>query len=141
MAAQNSIFESFYPTDWSDSTQSSQSHLILSFQHPARQNGRLMDKLFLPFAGALYVYRPSKRRRVLNRAIDKLESSNLPGYEYVIAHLYDKYRRNLTISTIGQTGQTLSGFLIFLQESGRSGIDQISRKAIADYIDHELREG
>ncbi|MBU0663425.1 MAG: hypothetical protein KJ990_02660, partial [Proteobacteria bacterium] len=101
MAAQHSIFESFYPIDWSDPTQSPQSHLILSLQHPARQNAGLMDKLFLPSAGALYVYRPSKRRRVLNRAVDKLESSSLPGYEYVIAHLYDKYRRNLTISTIG----------------------------------------
>jgi|GEM_PF-1969736 hypothetical protein len=48
MAAQNSIFESFYPTDWSDPTQSSQSYLILSLQHPARQNTGLMDKLFLP---------------------------------------------------------------------------------------------
>ncbi len=141
MAVQNSIFESFYPTDWSDPTQSSQSYLILSLQHPARQNSGLMDKLFLPSAGALYVYRPSKRRRVLNRAVDKLESSSLPGYEYVIAHLYDKYRRNLTISTIGQTGQTLSGFLTFLQESGRSGIEGISRKNIADYIDHEQEKG
>lgn len=141
MAAQNSIFESFYPTDWSDPTQSFQSYLILSLQHPARQNSGLMDKLFLPSAGALYVYRPSKRRRVLNRAVDKLESSSLPGYEYVIAHLYDKYRRNLTISTIGQTSQTLSRFLAFLQDSGRSGIEEISRKAIADYIDHEQERG
>ena len=111
MAAQNSIFASFYPTDWSEPTQSSQSNFILSLQHPARRNAGLMEKLFLPSAGALYVYRPSKRRRVLNLAVDKLESNALPGYEYVIAHLYDKYRRNLTISTIGQTGQTLSGFL------------------------------
>ncbi|MBU1985756.1 MAG: phage integrase SAM-like domain-containing protein, partial [Proteobacteria bacterium] len=141
MTVQNSIFESFYPTDWSVPTQSSQSYLILSLQHPARQNAGLMDKLFLPSAGALYVHRPSKRRRVLNRAVDKLESSSLPGYEYVIAHLYDKYRRNLTISTLGQTAQTLSGFLTFLQGLGRSGIEEISRKAIADYIDHEQERG
>lgn len=141
MTAQNDILGSYYPSGVSDSTQSSQPHLFLSLHHPARQNAGLMNKLFLPSAGALYVYRPSKRRRVLNRAVDKLESNALPGYEYVIAHLYDKYRRNLTISTISQTGQTLSGFLAFLQETGVSGVEMISRKDIADYIDHEQERG
>ena len=142
MAIQNDILESYYPSDLSNFTQSSPSHLFLSLHHPARQSEGLMKKLFLPSAGALYVYRPSKRRRVLNRAVDnKLEYSSLPGYEYVIAHLYDKYRRNLTISTIGQTRQTLSGFLAFLQETGISGIETISRKDIADYVDHEQERG
>ena len=141
MTVQNEILENYYPSDLSDSTQSSQSHLFLSLHHPARQNAGLMNKLFLPSAGALYVYRPSKRRRVLNRAVDKLERSALSGYEYVIAHLYDKYRRNLAISTIGQTGQTLSGFLAFLQETGISDFETISRKNIANYIDHEQERG
>lgn len=141
MTVQNDILESYYPSDVSDSTLSSQSHLFLSLHHPARQNAGLMKKLFHPSAGALYVYRPSKRRRVLNRAVDKLERNAFPGYEYVIAHLYDKYRRNLTISTIGQTGQTLNGFLAFLQEVGISDLETISRKDIADYIDHEQERG
>ncbi len=82
-----------------------------------------MEKLFLPSAGALYVYRPGKRQCVLNRAIEKLERSALPGYEYVTAPLYDKYRRNLTISTISQTGEILRAFLVFLQKTGRSGLE------------------
>jgi len=141
MTVQNDILENYYPSDVSDSTLSSPSHLFLSLQHPARQNAGLMNKLFLPSAGALYVYRPSKRRRVLNRAVDKLERNALSGYEYVIAHLYDKYRRNLTISTISQTGQTLSNFLAFLQETGVLGVEMISRKDIAAYIDHEQERG
>lgn len=141
MTAQKDILERYYPSDLSNSTQSSQSHLLLSLHHPARQSAGLMKKLFLPSAGALYVYRPSKRRRVLNRAVEKLEQDVLPGFEYVIAHLYDKYRRNLTISTIGQTGQTLSAFLVFLQGSGIPGVEAIIRKNIADYIDHEQERG
>jgi len=70
-----------------------------------------------------------------------LERSALPGYEYVIAHLYEKYRRNLTISTIGQTGQTLSAFLAFLQEAGISDLETIRRRDIANYIDHEQERG
>ena len=141
MAVQNYILENYSPLDLSNSTQSSQSHLFLSLHHPARKNAGLMEKLFLPSAGALYVYRPSKRRCVLNRAVEKLERSALPGYEYVIAHLYDKYRRNLTISTISRTGETLSGFLMFLQKTGRSGLETIRRKDIAAYIDHEQERG
>lgn len=141
MTAQNDILKRYYPSDLSHSTQSSQPHLLLSLHHPARQNAGLMKELFLPSAGALYVYRPSKRRRVLNRAVEKLEQDVLPGYEYVIAHLYNKYRRNLAISTIGQTGQTLSAFLVFLQESGIPGVEVIIRKNIADYIDHEQERG
>jgi integrase/recombinase XerD len=141
MTVQNDILESYYPTDWTNSGQSSQSHLIFSLHHHARQNAGSMEKLFLPSAGALYVYRPSKRRRVLNRAVDKLEGSRLLGCEYVIAHLYDKYRRNLTISTIGQTGQTLGGFLAFLQEAGRLGIEEISRREVAAYVENEQERG
>ncbi len=100
-----------------------------------------MKKLFLPSAGAMYVYRPSKRRRVLKRAVDKFERYALPGYEYVTNHLYDKYRRNLTISTITQTGYTLHGFLIFLQETGISGFETTSRKDIANFIGHEQERG
>ncbi len=141
MAVQNDILESYYPSDVSDSTLSSPSNLFLSLHHPARQNTGLLKKLFLPSAGALYVYRPSKRRRVLNRAVEKLEKNALPDYEYVISHLYDKYRRNFAISTIRQTGLTLSAFLAFLQEAGISRLEAISRKDIADYIDHEQERG
>lgn len=141
MAVQNDISENYYPLDLSNSTQSSQSHLFQSLHHTARENASLMKQLFLPSVGALCVYGPSKRRCVLNRVVEKLERSALPGYEYVIAHLYDKYRRNLTISTISQTGETLSGFLIFLQKTGRSGLERIRRKDIADYIDHEQERG
>ncbi len=141
MAAQNDILEGYYPSELANPTQSSQSHLFLSLHHPARQNAGVMRKLFLPSAGALYVYRPSKRRRVINRAVDKLEKDALPGYEYVIEHLYDKYHRNITIRNIDQTGQILGGFLAFLQESEVSGLETIRRKDIANYIDHEQERG
>ncbi len=141
MTVQNGIFERNYHSDLSNTTQSSQSHLFLSLHHPARQNEGLMRKLFIPSAGALYLNRPSKRRHVFKQAVEKFERHALPGYKYVIDHLYDKYRRNLTISTIAQTGYTLHGFLIFLRETGISDFETISRKDIANYIDHEQERG
>lgn len=141
MTVPENLFESYYPTDWTHSVQSSQLSFIVPLHDHADLNAESVRTLFAPSAGAMYVYRPSKRRRVLNRAVDKLEKSALPGYEYVIAHLYDKYRRNLTISTISQTGLTLHVFLSFLQTKRRSGIENISRKDIAAYVEHEQERG
>lgn len=95
-----------------------------------------MRKLFAPSAGALYVFRPSKKRRSVNRAIDNLEQSNLPGYEYAISHVCDKYRRNLTMNSISQTSRILIVFLSFVQDLGRLNIKDITRKNIADYVEH-----
>ena len=141
MTDSQNLFESYYPTDWPDSVQSSQHSFLVPLHDHANSNAESVRTLFAPSAGAMYVYRPSKRRRVLNRAVDKLEKSALPGYEYVVAHLYDKYRRNLTISTISQTGLTLHGFLSFLQDKRRSDIENIRRKDIAAYVEHEQERG
>jgi len=141
MTVSQNLFESYYPTDWPDSVQSSQHSFIVPLHDHANSNAESVRTLFAASAGAMYVYRPSKRRRVLNRSVDKFEKSGLPGYEYVIAHLYDKYRRNLTISTISQTGLTLHAFLSFLNTERRSSIENISRKDIAAYVEHEQERG
>lgn len=141
MTVSQNVFESYYPTDWIYSLQSSQHSFIVPLQDHANLNAESVRTLFAPSAGAMYVYQPSKRRRVLNRVVDKLERDALPGYEYVIAHLYDKYRRNLTISTINQTGLTLYAFLSFLQTERRTVIEKISRKDIAAYVEHEMERG
>jgi integrase/recombinase XerD len=132
---QNS-FESYYPIEWVDSVHSSQLPLVFPLHDGVNFGAEFVRKMFAPSAGALYVYRPSKKRRVLNRAIDKLEESSLPGYEYAISHLCDKYRRNLTISTISQTGRVMIAFLSFFQELERVKIEEISRKDIAEYVEH-----
>ena len=141
MTISGNLFESFYPTDWTDSVQSSQHHFIFPLDDHAKLDAESMRTLFAPSAGALYVYRPSKRRRVLNRTLDRLEESDLPGYEYAISHLCDKYRRNLTISTISQTGHTLIAFLSFFQALGRENIVEICRKDIAAYVEHMQDRG
>ncbi len=136
MTISGSLLESFYPTDWTDSVHSSQHNFIFPLHDHAKSNAESMRTLFAPSAGALYVYRPSKRRRVLNRALDRLEASELPGYEYAISHLCDKYRRNLTITTISQTGHTLIAFLSFFQALGRQDIKEICRNDITAYVEH-----
>jgi site-specific recombinase XerD len=103
----------------------------------ANPDAESIRTLFAPSAGAFYVYQPSKRRRALNKAIDRLEASSLPGFEYVISYLHDKYRRHHSVTSLSQTGQTLHAFLSFFKDQGRSDIKDIQRRDIAAYVEHE----
>jgi site-specific recombinase XerC len=127
-------FDNFYPVAHLFSVPTE--HTLLKFP-PSGSS----DTLFCPVAGALYVPRLSHRRRILNNAVDKLEQSELSGSDYVIAHLYDKYRRHLTATTLSQTGRTLLSFLSFYQTLDKQGFENISRKDIGAYVEHEQDRG
>lgn len=141
MAISKSIYPSSYPTDWTQSVQSSRLSFLFPLDDHANPDAESIRTLFAPSAGAFYVYQPSKRRRALNKAIDRLEASSLPGFEYVISYIYDKYRRNHSVTSLSQTGRTLHAFLSFFNELGRSDIKDIQRQDIADYVEHEQERG
>lgn len=130
-----------YPADWLQSVHSENHSLLIPLQDNAGLDTESLRTLFAPSAGALYVYRPSKRRCALNKAVDKLEASGLPGFEYVISYLYGKYHSNHSISSISQTGSTLHAFLLFFSALGRHDILHIQRKDIAQYVEHEQERG
>lgn len=127
-------FDNFYPV--------AQTFPILTEHTPLKfPSSDSSRTLFCPIAGSLYVPRPSHRRRILNNAVDKLEQSELPGSDYAIAHLYDKYRRHLTATTLSQTGRTLLSFLSFYQTLDKQDFENISRKDIGAYVEHEQDRG
>lgn len=132
-----SISQSFYSKDWLESLHSTSHSFLVPLEDRSNPDAKSIRTLFAPSAGALYVYRPSKRRRALNKAVDKLEATRLPGFEYVISYLYDKYRHNHSISSISQTGGTLHAFLSFYKELGREDIEDIQRGDIAAYVESE----
>ena len=141
MAISLHLSESYYPNDWLHSVQSSNHSFLFPLEDHANVDAESIRTLFAPSAGAFYVYRPSKRRRALNVAVDRLEASCLPGFEYVISYLYDKYRRNHSVSSLSQTGQTLRVFLSFFRTLRRTDITEIRRSDIAAYVEHEQERG
>lgn len=141
MAISQSIYPSYYPTDWAQSVHSSNLSFLFPLDDHANPDAESIRTLFAPAAGAFYVYQPSKRRRALNKAIDRLEASSLPGFEYVISYIHDKYRRNHSVTSISQTGRILHAFLSFFKDLGRSDIRDIQRQDIAAYVEHEQEKG
>ena len=141
MAILQSIYPRCFPTDLTQSVQSTRLSFLFPLDDHANPDAESIRTLFAPSAGAFYVYHPSKRRRVLNDAIDRLEASSLPGFEYVISYIHDKYRRNHSVTSLNQTGRTLQAFLSFLKDLGRHDIANIQRQDIADYVEHEQERG
>jgi site-specific recombinase XerD len=136
-----SLSESHYPNDWIHSIQSSNHSFLFPLEEHANLDAESIRTLFAPSAGAYYVYQPGKQRRALNAAIDRLEASCQPGFEYVISYLYDKYRRNHTVSSLSQTGQTLRLFLSFFKALKKEDIKEIKRSDVAAYVEHEQERG
>ena len=141
MANSLSIYPSYYPTDWIQSVQSSNLSFLFPLDDHANPDAESIRTLFAPSAGAFYVYQLSKRRRALNKAIDRLEASSLPGFEYVISYIHDKYRRHHSVTSISQAGRTLHAFLSFFKNLERSDIKDIQRRDIAAYVEHEQEKG
>ena len=139
MTTSRKLFESYYFNDWPDSIQSSSHSFLFPPHNNADITAESIRTLFAPSAEALYVYRPSKRRRTLNRAVGRSEKSHLPSM--VISYLYDKYLRTFTVSIIGKTDRALHGFLAFCKILGRQSIDDIQRSDLAGYVEHEQERG
>lgn len=136
-----SLSENHYPNNWLHSLQSSNHSFLFPLEEHANLDSESIRTLFAPSAGAFYVYRPSKQRRVLDVAVDRLEASCVPGFEYAISYLYDKYRRNHSVSSLSQTGRTLRLFLSFFKALKREDIKEIKRNDIAAYVEHEQEHG
>jgi integrase/recombinase XerD len=135
------LSQSYYPNNWLQSVHSANHSFLFPLEDHANIDAESIRTLFSPAAGAFYVYRPSKLKQILDRAVDKLEASSLPGFEYAIAYLTEKYRRNHSVSSLGQTGHTLRLFLSFFNALGRGNITDIKRSDIAAYVENEQERG
>ena len=81
------------------------------------------------------------RHKAYHHIIQKLAEGNLPDSGYAINYLQHKYRRNLSIRTILASGYNIRQFLLFLQEGGRQGIEDLTRRDIEAYVEHEQDRG
>ena len=81
------------------------------------------------------------RRKIYHRIIRKLTEGNLPGKEHAVSYLQHKYRRNQRTGTLRASGYTIRFFLLFLQENGRLRLEDITRRDIEAYIEHEQDKG
>ena len=80
------------------------------------------------------------KRYVTYRWCSRLASSKLPGSELAVEYLYGKYIKNLSVSTINQSGRIVLYFLHFLARDGTT-IFALTRQNINAYVGYEQDRG
>ena len=81
------------------------------------------------------------RSRALDDVVEKLEQREIPGKYYVEEYLRDQYRRNCKANTLRSTFTNLDIFLSFVEASGKSHLEQITREDLFAFIEHEQDRG
>lgn len=85
---------------------------------------------------------PVKNRAYeFDRLVKKLKEMEIPGQDYIEQYLHDQHRRYLRINTLRQSLSAISSFLMFFKDKGGSGLEQITRKDLEAFIEHEQDRG
>ncbi|BHH86206.1 site-specific integrase [Desulforhopalus sp. 52FAK] len=82
----------------------------------------------------------SDKRRTLDRWINRIKTSNLPGDNLAVEHLREKYIKNLSLRTIDNSSDAILHFLYFLDTHGRS-ILTLTIRGISAFVEYEQDRG
>ncbi len=141
MTAQSCILKDCYSCDWAIFSQENHWPVDLPPSQRTKKSKLAPPRLFFsPIAGSLAIWRPSKRRRALDRASKRLLDSELPGADLAVEYLRDKYTNNLTSGTIKEAGYLTLSFLTFLERTD-SNIFAITRQDISAFVEYEQDRG
>jgi integrase/recombinase XerD len=132
-------------TDFTFHLPEEQIHPIPAESNDFFSNNGLSSNYFLPLEDQKQPFhaedRIQQRQKTYHRIIQKLTNGNLPGKEHAASYLQHKYRRNLRTGTLRTSGYTIKFFLLFLQENGRLHLEEITRRDIEAYVEHEQDKG
>ena len=142
MTVQLCSLNSYYQNYWADEMQ--QEHWPVSFQPSERlnagKNRSHPEIIFSPLHGIMEVWRPSKKRAVVDRFSDRLKKSQCTGAQLAIDYLHEKYSQNLAAATIASAGGVILSFLSFLAES-EIDILQVTKQIIGGYVERDQDNG
>lgn len=143
MSVQKCVLETLYPYEREYPVQASE---YLLFPVPPSDDSSIEStpsrlNQFFPSTRLASDGMVGAKRLALTRIVRRLTDSKLPGNDYAIYNLYDQYSRNLAKKTILSSGESLLHFLVFFNTLGKQHIEDVSRKDIAAYVEHEQERG
>ncbi len=87
-----------------------------------------------------YNRRTYLKRRLTLRSCSRIAATRLPGADLAVEYVYGKYIRNLSTSTIEQSGRIVYYFLQFLERKGTT-IHSLTRQDISGFVEYEQDRG
>jgi integrase/recombinase XerD len=82
-----------------------------------------------------------RRARIIDGGIQRLSKKNLPGKHHAACYLRHKYRLNLEANTLRVTISFLIHFLTFLHHMGKTRLEELTRRDLEAFIEHEQDRG
>ena len=98
------------------------------------------DVHFRPQNTSLRQNRAGYKRHITHRWCARLAASGLPGSDLAVEYLYGKYIKNLSVSSIKQSGRIILYFLGFLERQGTT-VYGFTRQDISAYVQYEQDRG
>jgi site-specific recombinase XerD len=77
----------------------------------------------------------SSRLRLLERILNDISRSDLPGKDHFSEHMRQRYRRNCRPNTLRAAATSMRQFLSFYQETGKQHIEQMTREDIEAFTE------
>lgn len=87
------------------------------------------------------VRREQQRRQLFARILEQFKSIDLPGKEHAVDYLSAKFRRNCKAGTLASNSTAVRFFLTCLKSSGKERLEDITRRDIAAFVEHEQDRG
>ncbi|MCK4988341.1 MAG: tyrosine-type recombinase/integrase [Desulfobacterales bacterium] len=80
-------------------------------------------------------------RQTLDKLLTKLSQRDIVGLDHAREYLRHKYRQNCKANTLKNDFTTITLFLSYLKSCGKSQLDQVGRKDLEAYVEHEQDRG
>ena len=80
-------------------------------------------------------------RQTLDKLLTKLSLKDIVGLDYAKQYLRHKYRQNCKANTLKNDFTTITLFLSYLKSCGKSELNQVGRKDLEAFVEHEQDRG
>lgn len=77
----------------------------------------------------------------LGHLLKKLSEKSIPGKDHIEEYLRDQHRRNCRPSTLRNSLNAIDTFLAFIKRSGKTHLEEIIRRDLLSFVEHEQDRG
>ena len=112
-----------------------------SFAVPSIDSFESTRAVFYPSVELRFESSPKSSMEALHKILRRLEGTGLPGKEHVEAYLRYVCRRNRRPKTLSSLYTSIVPFLGMIKDSGKTCIEEITKRDVEAFIEHEQDRG
>jgi integrase/recombinase XerD len=123
------------------SAQESLPELEINAQQAGFLPSVILSETYRGKSGKVFYPRYTQAAKALHWALDRLSGWELPGKEHVEEYIRSMYRRNFRPRTYASALTAIYDFLTGVRGSGKTRLEEITKRDIEAFIEHEQDRG